>query len=84
MMNKRMKVYLKRQAVFCLKEIQNHTLSDFHSVDACLLPSITLLLRAEMQCATPQQILNLPVRTAMLWIDMPGVGTMVLSHSDKD
>lgn len=46
-----------------------------------------------MQCAIPQQVLNLPVRAAVLWmgsignhfiaLDLPGVGTMVLSHSDK-
>lgn len=47
-----------------------------------------------MLCATPEQILKLPVRAAMSWmgstahhfvvLHFPGVGMMVLSHSDKD
>ena len=77
-----------------LKRIQNHTPSDFHSMDECLLPSVTFPYRTQMQCATPEQILNLPVRAVMLWMGstvyhfvvlrLPGVGTMVLSHSDKE
>lgn len=63
--NERRKVHWKRQALFCLKEIQNPTPSDFRSMSEWLFPSITYPLRAQMQCATPEQILNLAVRATM-------------------
>lgn len=80
--------------MFCLKEIQDRTLSAFHPMGEWLLPSVPFHLRAQMQRPTPEQTLNRAVRAAMWWagstvhrfvaLDLPGVGTMVLSHSEED
>lgn len=87
-------MHWKRQASFCLKEIQNRKPSAFHPMGECLLPFVAFHLRAQMQRATHEQALNRAVRAAMWWtgstvhrfvaLDLLGVKTMVLSHSEED